>query len=50
MIDRLGQVQVDSVSVLARAHYLTAFSRLGAYDTSAFDRLAAGPKRRVFEY
>lgn len=50
MIDRLGQVQIDSVNVLARAHYLPAFSRLGAYDTSTFDRLAAGPKRRVFEY
>jgi uncharacterized protein YcaQ len=38
--------------VLARAHYLPAFSRLGAYDRSLFDRSVWGPKskRRMFEY
>jgi uncharacterized protein len=50
MIDRLGQVQIDSVNVLARAHYMPAFSRLGAYDIAAFDRMAKGGKRRLFEY
>jgi len=50
MIDRLGQVQIDSVNVLARAHYMPAFSRLGAYDVAAFDRMARGPGRRLFEY
>lgn len=50
MIDRLGQVQMDSVNVLVRAHYMPAFSRLGAYDADAFDRLARGPGRRLFEY
>lgn len=50
LIDRLGQVQMDSVSVLARAHYMPAYSRLGAYDRDTFDRLAIGPKRRLFEY
>lgn len=50
MIDRLGQVQIDSVNVLVRAHYMPAFSRLGTYDVAGFDRLARGPKRRLFEY
>lgn len=51
-IERLHLHQIDSVNVLARAHYLPAFSRLGAYPRSDLDRLAWGPGRRrtMFEY
>ena len=49
-VQRLGLLQIDSVNVLARAHYLPPFSRLGAYDTSDLDRLAHYAPRRLFEY
>lgn len=51
-LDGLALHQIDSVNVLSRAHYLPAFSRLGAYDRDLFDRLAWGPKRarKRFEY
>jgi uncharacterized protein YcaQ len=50
MADRLGVVQIDSVNVLARAHYLPGFSRLGAYAPAALDRLSHYAPRRLFEY
>ncbi len=51
MIERLGVVQIDSVNVIARAHTLPGFSRLGRYKTADLDRLAyQGRKRKLFEY
>jgi uncharacterized protein YcaQ len=47
--NRLGAIQVDSVNVLARAHYLPTFSRHGQYAMSILDDLAH-TKRELFEY
>jgi uncharacterized protein YcaQ len=46
----LGLVQIDSVNVLVRSHYLPYFSRLGAYDLQLLDAVASGRRRRLFEY
>ncbi|MBC5825020.1 MAG: YcaQ family DNA glycosylase [Candidatus Eremiobacteraeota bacterium] len=50
--EHIGVVQMDSVSAVARAHYLTLFSRLGPYPNRLLEEAAYGrPARRtLFEY
>ena len=54
LVQRLGLLQLDSVNVFQRAHYMPVFSRLGPYDPAVLDRLAghtAGRlNRRLVEY
>jgi hypothetical protein len=50
VLDRVGLLQIDSVNVLVRAHYLPPFSRIGAYPPDALDRLSSHAPRRLFEY
>jgi uncharacterized protein YcaQ len=47
---RLGLLQLDSVNVFERSHYLPMFARLGSYDKADLDRITFGPKARYTEY
>src|SRR6476661_3146434 len=47
---RIQLVQIDSVNVLARSHFLPFFSRLGNYDRAILQQMAGKHPRRMMEY
>ncbi len=50
MLRRLGAVQLDTISVLARSHELVAYARQGAIGRTRVERAYWGPKSSTFEY
>lgn len=50
LAERLGAIQIDSVNVVARSHYLPPFARLGAYKHATLEDSAWGKKPDLFEY
>ena len=47
---RTAVLQIDSVNVLQRAHFMPLFSRMGPYDTGLLRRAAETRPRRIVEY
>lgn len=50
VLGRTGLLQIDSVNVVVRAHFLPPFSRVGSYDPALLERAAYGRDRWLFEY
>src|SRR5437899_417498 len=48
-VEDVGGLQMDSINVVERAHYLTLWSRFGPYDRTELDRLVYR-RRLLFEY
>ncbi|MGC0268429.1 winged helix-turn-helix domain-containing protein [Glutamicibacter soli] len=49
-LESIAQLQIDSINVVQRAHYMPLFARLGAYDIGALDRLVARKRGPMTEY
>lgn len=49
VINKIGCVQIDTLHMVRRSHYLVPWSRLGAYAPTDFDDLIFGSQRRLFE-
>ncbi len=47
-IEHLGYIQIDTISVVERAHHHVLWSRVPGYQVSDLDKLVK--KRRIFEY
>ena len=50
VITRFGMLQIDSVNVFERAHYMPLFSRLGSYGKKDLDSLTGGKNPTLIEY
>jgi uncharacterized protein len=49
VVDQIGCIQIDTLHMVRRSHYLVLWSRLGNYATVELDALTSPEDRRLFE-
>lgn len=49
LVDQIGCIQIDTLHMVRRSHYLVLWSRLGSYDPGDIDALTSANDRRLFE-
>ncbi len=49
VVNQIGCVQIDTLHMVRRSHYLVPWSRVGSYKPEDFDALIFGAERRLFE-
>jgi len=49
LVEQIGCIQIDTLTMVRRSQYIVPWSRLGAYDPAMLDALAVTPNRRLFE-
>lgn len=49
VVDQIGCVQIDTLHMVRRSHYLVPWSRMGNYNPADFDGLMFGPRPQLFE-
>ena len=49
VVDQIGCIQIDTLHMVRRSHYLVTWSRMGNYNPTDFDGLMFGPRRQLFE-
>ncbi len=47
LVKELGYVQIDTLHVVNRAHYLTLWARIGSYDINELNQLIYTPEQRM---
>ena len=47
-VERTGVLQVDSVNVLQRAHFMPLYSRMGSYDVDLLARASCAGSRAAW--
>ena len=50
IVDRIKALQIDTLQMVKRSHYLVMWSRIGIYNDAYLDQLCYSDDRRLFEY